>query len=81
MSDVECIVVLTLRKNFAGTEIQLVQANIPDYPAVDPRKTAGADQDWETTDVNTNWYFRYWEPMRKYFQVQAQNAKGSQQNP
>jgi hypothetical protein len=26
------------------------------------QKTVGADQDSETTDVNTNWYFRYWEP-------------------
>ncbi len=80
-ADVECIVVLTLRKNFAGTEIQLVQTNIPDYPDVGAQKTVGADQDSETTDVNTNWYFRYWEPMLKYFQAQARNAQGSREHP
>lgn len=74
-ADVECIVVLTLRKNFAGTEVQLVQADVPDFPSGTGQQPAGADQVSETAEVNTNWYFRYWEPMQKYFQAQARGAR------
>lgn len=61
----ESVLVLTFRKNYAGAEIDLVQVNVPDDTATDP---ATSELTSETSHVNTNWYFRYWQPMTKYFQ-------------
>jgi uncharacterized protein YndB with AHSA1/START domain len=63
-TDLACILVLTLRPMHGGTELQLVQVNIPDFPGGDTHTS-------ETAEVNTNWYFRYWAPMQKYFAAQA----------
>lgn len=62
--DLESILILTFKKNYAGAEIDLVQVNVPDDVAVDP---ATSEPTSETSHVNTNWYYRYWEPMHKYF--------------
>jgi uncharacterized protein YndB with AHSA1/START domain len=70
--DLESILILTFRRNYAGAEIQLVQVDVPDDVAVDP---ATSEPTSETSHVNTNWYFRYWEPMHKYFA--AQPPKGA----
>ena len=68
----DCILVLTFHKTQAGAEIRLVQVNVPDFPDLSDAKAAAAGT--ETDAVNTNWYFRYWEPMRKYFAAQAKPA-------
>lgn len=65
--DLESILILTFKKNYAGAEIQLVQVDVPDDVAVDP---ATSEPTSETSHVNTNWYYRYWEPMHKYFAAQ-----------
>ena len=65
----DCILTLTFAKVPGGAEIRLVQVNVPDFPG-DGADATGAPET-ETDHVNTNWYFRYWEPMRKYFAVQA----------
>jgi hypothetical protein len=57
-------VVLTFRENAAGAEIQLVQANVPDYRVrIDETGEAGPLSEI----VNTHWSLLYWEPMRRYF--------------
>jgi len=64
----DCVLVLTFKKTQAGAEIRLVQVNVPDFPDMADAKTAaGGAAGTETDAVNTNWYFRYWDPMRKYF--------------
>ncbi len=70
-TDLECILILTLKKTFAGTELQLVQANIPEYVDTDEMDNTSGEVSTETAAVNTHWYFRYWAPMQKYFQAQA----------
>ncbi len=70
VSGPDCILVLTLKPSYGGTELQLVQTSIPEYPGVDAQSAAG-EYTSETSTVNSNWYFRYWAPMQKYFQVQA----------
>lgn len=62
--DLESILIMTFKKTYAGAEIQLVQVNVPDDVSVDQ---ATSEPTSETSHVNTNWYFRYWEPMHKYF--------------
>ena len=72
----DCILVLTLKPSYGGTELQLVQVDIPEYPGLDAQGAAGTYAS-ETSAVNTNWYFRYWAPMQKYFQAQAGKAAPS----
>lgn len=72
----DCILVLTLKPSYGGTELQLVQVDIPEYPGLDAQDAAGTYTS-ETSAVNTNWYFRYWAPMQKYFQAQAGKAAPS----
>ena len=70
-ADLECILVLTLKKTSAGSELQLVQVDIPDYVDEDETDKTTGEVTTETSAVNTHWYFRYWAPMQKYFQAQA----------
>lgn len=69
----DCILTLTFAKTPGGAEIRLVQVNVPDFPG-DDAKAATGELETETEAVNTNWYFRYWEPMRKYFAAQTKPA-------
>ena len=69
----DCILTLTFAKTPEGAEIRLVQVNVPDFPGDDAQAVAG-EVETETGHVNTNWYFRYWEPMRKFFATQAKPA-------
>ncbi|HSC48541.1 MAG TPA: SRPBCC domain-containing protein [Gammaproteobacteria bacterium] len=71
-TDLACILVLTLRPMQGGTELQLVQVNIPDFPDVAASDAASAGVVSETAAVNSHWYFRYWAPMQKYFAAQAE---------
>jgi uncharacterized protein YndB with AHSA1/START domain len=73
-TDLECILILTLKKNFAGTELQLVQVDIPEYVDADEKNQDG-EVSTETAAVNTHWYFRYWAPMQKYFE--ARKSQGA----
>lgn len=66
----ESELVLTFRKTAEGAEIRLVQANVPDLPG----GSAMGDGATEPDAVNTNWYYRYWEPMQKYFAAQAKTG-------
>jgi len=61
-------VVLTFRKNLAGSEIQLVQTNVPDYKVSVPETGEIGSL---SSIVNTHWSLLYWEPMRVYFQKGA----------
>jgi hypothetical protein len=70
--DLESILILTFKKTYAGAEIQLVQVDVPDDVDMDQ---ATGEPTSETSHVNTNWYFRYWEPMHKYFVAKAEPAK------
>jgi len=70
----DCILVLSFKPSHGGTELQLVQTGIPDYPGLETGEASNAYTS-ETSTVNTNWYFRYWAPMQRYFQ--AQPAKPS----
>jgi uncharacterized protein YndB with AHSA1/START domain len=63
-TDLESTVVLTFRENVAGAEIQLVQANVPDYTAAIPELSEVGPA---STIINTHWHLLYWEPMRQYF--------------
>lgn len=69
----DCILTLTFAHVPGGAEIRLVQVDVPDSPGEDAEAAAGEVQT-ETDTVNTNWYFRYWQPMRKYFAAQAKPA-------
>ncbi len=66
----ESELVLTFRKTPEGAEIRLMQANVPDLPG----GSAAGDGATEPDAVNANWYYRYWEPMRKYFTAQAKTG-------
>ncbi|HLW74419.1 MAG TPA: SRPBCC domain-containing protein [Gammaproteobacteria bacterium] len=71
----DCILVLTFANTPVGAEIRLVQVNVPDFPDLsDAKASANGEAPTETDQVNTNWYFRYWEPMRKYFAATAKPA-------
>ena len=72
----DCILILTLKESYGGTELQLVQANVPEYPGLDESAASGQYVS-EASAVNTHWYFRYWAPMQKYFQVQAMTKPAS----
>ncbi len=72
--NLESVLILTFRKTFAGAEIQLVQVNVPDFGTTDPNTS---EVTTETTTVNTNWYYRYWQPMQKYFSARSKNNKTS----
>ena len=65
VTDLESTVVLTFRRNAAGTEVQLVQVNVPDYKVKLP---ATGEVGPLSAIVNTHWNLLYWDPMRKYFQ-------------
>lgn len=69
--DLESILILTFNKTAAGAEIQLVQVNVPDDTTVDG---ATSQLTSETAHVNTNWYYRYWQPMAKYLQADTQGT-------
>jgi uncharacterized protein YndB with AHSA1/START domain len=65
ITDLASTVVLTFKKNLTGAEIQLVQANVPDYKVSVPETgEIGA----LSSIVNTHWSLLYWEPIRAYFQ-------------
>jgi uncharacterized protein YndB with AHSA1/START domain len=71
ITDLDSTVVLTFKQNLAGAEIQLVQANVPDYKVRVPETgEIGA----LSSIVNTHWNLLYWEPMRAYFQKSEVNA-------
>ena len=71
ITDLDATVVLTFKKNLAGAEIQLVQANVPDYKVSVPETgEIGA----LSSIVNTHWNLLYWEPMRAYFQKREVSA-------
>jgi hypothetical protein len=65
ITDLDSTVVLTFRTNMAGAEIQLVQANVPDYKVSIPETGEVGPL---SVIVNTHWSLLYWEPMRRYFQ-------------
>lgn len=65
ITDLDSTVILTFRKNLAGAEIQLVQANVPEYTI---RLPETGEVDSLRSIVNTHWNLLYWEPMRQYFQ-------------
>ncbi len=71
ITDLDSTVVLTFKKNLAGAEIQLVQANVPDYKVRVPET---GEIDALSSIVNTHWNLLYWEPMRAYFQKSEVNA-------
>jgi hypothetical protein len=66
VTDLDSTLVLTFKKNLAGAEIQLVQANVPDYKV---RIAEAGEEGPLSAIVNTHWNLLYWEPMRKYFQA------------
>ena len=64
VTDLASTVVLTFRKTIVGAEIQLVQANVPDYKVSVPDTGEVGPL---SSIVNTHWSLLYWEPMRSYF--------------
>jgi hypothetical protein len=66
VTDLESTVVLTFKKNTAGSEIQLVQVNVPDYKVKIPDTGEVGPL---SAIVNTHWNLLYWEPMKKHFQA------------
>jgi len=64
VTDMDSMVVLTFQKNPAGAEIQLVQANVPEYKVHIP--DTGETGSLHSV-VNTHWNLLYWEPMKRYF--------------
>jgi hypothetical protein len=65
VTDLDSTVVLTFKTNIEGAEIQLVQANVPDYKVAIPDSGEVGPL---STLVNTHWNTLYWEPMRRFFQ-------------
>jgi len=64
VTDLDSTVVLTFKPNMAGSEVQLVQANVPGYKARIPDT---GEEGPLSEIVNTHWSLLYWEPMRRYF--------------
>ena len=76
-TDLACILVITLKPVNCGTELDMVQTDIPDYPGVGAKDSVNGPLVTETTTVNTHWYSHYWTPMQKYFQAQASAPKST----
>src|SRR5215471_11230003 len=57
VTDLDSTVVLTFKKNLAGAEIQLVQANVPDYKVSVPETGEVGSL---TSIVTTHWSLLYW---------------------
>lgn len=74
ISDLDSTVVLTFQRNIAGTEIQLVQVNVPDYKVSVPETGEVGSL---SSIVNTHWSFLYWEPMKRYFQKSFEEREAS----
>ena len=66
VTDLGSTVVLTFQQNMVGAEIQLVQANVPDYKVAIPET---GEIGTLSAIVNTHWSLLYWEPMRRYCQT------------
>jgi uncharacterized protein YndB with AHSA1/START domain len=64
IDDLASTVELTFAANMAGTEVRLVQSNVPAYRVRIP-ETGEVGPLSEI--VNTHWSLLYWEPMRAYF--------------
>jgi uncharacterized protein YndB with AHSA1/START domain len=72
VDDLASTVELTFAANLAGTEVRLVQSNVPAYRVRIPETgEVGPLSDI----VNTHWSLLYWEPMRAYFQQPRQSAR------
>jgi hypothetical protein len=71
ITDLESTVILTFKKTLTGAELQLVQANVPEYTVRLPdTQEVGSLQ----SIVNTHWNLNYWEPMKQYFQNRSSAA-------
>ena len=71
-SELTCILVLTLTRSGADTQLDLVQTDIPDLPGGVAQD--GGDVISETSAVNSHWWLHYWTPMQKYFDAQSKPA-------
>jgi hypothetical protein len=61
-TDVPSTVTLMFSKNGAGAQIEMVQANVPDYLV----KLPDGDQGPLSVLVNTHWNLVYWDAWRPY---------------
>ena len=63
-TDLESTIILTFKQNIAGSEIQFVQVNVPDYEVRFPNT---GETGHLSSLVNTHWSLVYWESMKQYF--------------
>ena len=64
IDDLASTVELTFAANVAGTEVRLVQSNVPTYRV----RIAETGEIGPLSEiVNTHWSLLYWEPIRAYF--------------
>jgi uncharacterized protein YndB with AHSA1/START domain len=64
VTELPSTLVLTFRDNFAGAEIRLDQANVPNYKVqIEETGEIGALSEI----VELHWSLLYWDPMRRYF--------------
>lgn len=61
----DSILVLTFRDTLRGAEIQLVQANVPDYAVRIPNPDGTEETGPLSTIVNTHWNLLYWDGFRR----------------
>lgn len=70
-TDLPSILVLAFRKTAAGAQIELVQANVPDYTVRLPDGETGA----LSALVNTHWNTLYWDRLRDHLKARRAGRK------
>ncbi len=58
------VLIITFRDTLRGAQIELVQANVPDYPVVIPNPDGTEENGPLSTIVNTHWNTLYWDKLR-----------------
>ena len=61
----DSVLVLTFRDTSSGAQIELVQANVPDYAVVIPNPDGSQETGPLSAIVNTHWNTLYWDGVRR----------------
>ena len=57
--------IITFRDTLRGAQVELVQANVPDYPVVIPNPDGTEENGPLSTIINTHWNTLYWDKLRR----------------
>ena len=61
----DSLLIVTFRDTLRGAQVELVQANVPDYRVVIPNPDGTEENGPLSTIVNTHWNTLYWDKLRR----------------